>query len=61
MSAQLSIPTSQLCEDLKRVVERQDELHEIGRQSRQYIEKHFSLEAFAKQLSKAYEELGIIK
>ena len=52
---------STLCEDLKRVVERQDELYEIGRQSRQYIEKHFSLEAFAKRLSKAYEELGIIK
>ena len=52
---------STLCEDLKRVVERQDELHEIGRQSRQYIEKNFSLEAFAKRLSKAYEELGIIK
>ena len=45
--------------DLRRLVERRAELEEIGRRGRQYIEKHFSLEAFAGRLRRAYRDLGI--
>lgn len=34
-------------------------LSEIGRQSRQYIEKHYSISAFANRLQKCYQLLGV--
>jgi len=49
-----------LKEDLRRVVDRRDELGEIGRRGRSYIEKHFSLEAFAGRLERTYRELGVV-
>lgn len=45
--------------DLRSLVERRAELGEIGRLGRQYIERHFSLEAFAGRLQSAYRDLGI--
>ena len=33
-------------------------LHELGRQGRRYIEEHYSVEAFARRLGRAYAELG---
>ncbi len=49
-----------LKEDLRRIVARRGELGEIGRRGRRYIEKHFSLEAFAGRLERAYRELGVV-
>ena len=49
-----------LKEDLKCLVHRRSELEEIGRQGRQYVEKHYSLEAFSERLQKAYLDLGIM-
>jgi glycosyltransferase involved in cell wall biosynthesis len=49
-----------LKDDLFRLVERHSELSEIGRRGRTYIEKHFSLEAFACRLERTYRELGIV-
>ncbi|PWB39699.1 MAG: hypothetical protein C3F19_14635 [Rhodocyclales bacterium] len=49
-----------LKEDLRRVMARRGELGEIGRRGRSYIEKHFSLEAFAVRLERTYRELGVV-
>lgn len=49
-----------LKEDLRQLVERRDELGEIGRRGRIYVEKHFSLEAFAGRLERTYRELGVV-
>lgn len=35
-------------------------LPEIGRLSRRYVERHFSLAAFAGRLAKTYKELGVV-
>lgn len=50
-----------LKEDLRSLVEHRSELEAIGRQGRRYIEKYFSLEAFAERLQRAYRDLGIVK
>lgn len=48
-----------LKDDLRRLEIHRDKLEEIGREGRQYIEKHFSLEAFALRLKRAYSDLKI--
>lgn len=48
-------------EDLRRLVLSRDELFVIGQRGRQYVERHFSHEAFAKRLQRAYQDLGILK
>lgn len=48
-----------LKEDLRRLVESRHELEEIGRRGRQYIERYFSVEAFADRLQHTYRDLGI--
>lgn len=35
-------------------------LPDIGRQSRQYVEKYFTLSAFAGRLGRSYKELGVV-
>ncbi|MCC5635734.1 hypothetical protein LC593_07680 [Nostoc sp. CHAB 5844] len=45
--------------DLRELVTNREKLQEIGVKSRQYIEKYFTLEAFAQRLQKAYQDLGI--
>ncbi|MBE9207154.1 glycosyltransferase [Nostoc sp. LEGE 06077] len=47
--------------DLRDLVNCREKLPEIGIKSRQYIEKYFTLEAFAQRLQKAYQDLGIAK
>jgi len=47
--------------DLHSLVSRCDELAEIGRLGRSYIEKYFSIEAFSCRLGNTYRELGVIK
>lgn len=49
-----------LRDDLRRLVQRRHELGEIGRRGRRYVERHFSLEAFADRLGRAYRDLGLM-
>jgi len=51
---------STLKNDLRRLVLARDQLADIGRRSRAYIEKHFTLEAFAERLRRAYLDLGVM-
>ena len=48
-----------LKEDIRAVLRRRGELTEIGRRGRQYVEEHFSPQAFARRLASAYERLGV--
>jgi SAM-dependent methyltransferase len=48
-----------LKDDIRQLVARRGELGEIGRRGLSYIEKHFSLEAFAGRLKHAYQDLGV--
>jgi glycosyltransferase involved in cell wall biosynthesis len=47
--------------DLLSLALRRDELAEIGRLSRSYVEKYYSIEAFSTRLGNTYRELGVIK
>jgi hypothetical protein len=47
--------------DLQSLVLRRDELAEIGRLGRCYVENYYSIEAFSARLGNAYRELGIIR
>ncbi len=47
--------------DLHKLVERRAELGNVGRLGRLYVEKYFSLEAFAGRLRSAYRDLGAIQ
>lgn len=49
-----------LRDDLRSIAKRREELNSIGKQGRQYVETHYSLEAFAGRLSRFYKDLGII-
>jgi hypothetical protein len=46
-------------QDIEELVNNRDRLREIGIKSRQYIEKYFTLEAFADRLKNAYQDLGV--
>lgn len=48
-------------EDLRSLVENSQQLNAIGRRGRLYVEKYFSMEAFARRLEHAYLDLGIMK
>lgn len=48
-----------ITKDLRDLIKRRSEFEDIGKRSRQYIEKYYSLEAFAARLDKAYADLGI--
>ncbi|WP_066377089.1 MULTISPECIES: glycosyltransferase [unclassified Anabaena] len=45
--------------DLLKLYNSREQLRDIGIKSRQYIEKYFTLEAFAQRLQTAYKDLGI--
>lgn len=49
-----------LKKDLRALVLQPQNLEEIGRRGRKYIEKHYTLEAFARRLRIAYRDLGLI-
>lgn len=51
---------STLKEDIRRLVEKRDELAEIGMRGQKYIKKYFTKEAFSKRLGQAYKELGVV-
>jgi hypothetical protein len=48
-----------LRDDLRRLVEAPEQLGELGRRGRAYVEKHFTLEAFSRRLDRAYREIGV--
>ena len=50
---------STLADDLRRVYRERDKLPEIGRRGRRYVERYFSIKAFAGRLERAYRELGV--
>ncbi|MHC4114234.1 MAG: glycosyltransferase family protein [Planctomycetota bacterium] len=50
-----------LRKDIQHFIDNREQLTDIGIKSRQYIEKYFTLEAFAGRLKEAYEELGVLK
>ena len=50
---------SNLKDDLRRFAVDRPALHELGQQGRRYIERHFTPEAFAARLGRAYAELGV--
>lgn len=49
-----------IVKDLRRLIQTKEELSEIGRKGRQYIEKHFSMEAFAGRMRIAYRDIGVL-
>jgi glycosyltransferase involved in cell wall biosynthesis len=50
---------STLKEDIARLTSNREYLHNTGKKGRFYVEKYFSLEAFAARLKDAYERIGI--
>ncbi|HEX3147116.1 MAG TPA: glycosyltransferase [Gemmataceae bacterium] len=45
---------------LEALVKDRQRLHELGRQGRRYIERHYTVEAFSQRLGRAYRELGLM-
>jgi hypothetical protein len=54
----INSPPDQVEAVLRDLVRYRQRLFELGKQGRQYIEKHFSMMAFAMRLKKTYRELG---
>lgn len=50
-----------LKQDIRQLVTHRNDLEDLGRRGRKYIENHFSLEAFAGRLGDVYRELGVMK
>lgn len=46
-------------EDIRRLAANREQLRDIGVRGRQYIEKYFSLDAFAERLKKEYNDIGV--
>lgn len=46
-------------DDIRRLVADRRQLREIGIRGRRYVEQHFSLEAFAERLKRAYRDCGV--
>jgi hypothetical protein len=55
----VNVCAATLKDDLRRVIQQRERLNEIGRAGRAYVEKHFTPEAFARRLERAYRELGV--
>jgi hypothetical protein len=51
---------STLKDDLRRLTLAKDSLPEIGQRSRAYVERHFTVSAFAERLRRAYLDLGVM-
>jgi glycosyltransferase involved in cell wall biosynthesis len=47
--------------DILNLINHREELREIGIKGRQYIEKYFTIDAFANRLKKTYQDLGVMK
>jgi len=51
---------STLKQDIRALLHRRGDLPDIGRRGRAYIERHFTLGAFAGRLEAAYRKLGVM-
>lgn len=51
---------STLKQDICRLFECREKLKEIGCKSRQYIERHYTVEAFAQRLERVYRQIGVM-
>jgi hypothetical protein len=49
-----------LKDDLRQLASDRPQLAEVGRRGRRYIERYFTVEAFAQRLRKAYVDLGVM-
>lgn len=56
----INTTTRTLKNDLRALVHDRANLEQLGRQGRNYVEKHYSMEAFAKRLANAYSDLGVL-
>src|SRR5262249_20673510 len=54
-------PAARLKEVLRELSQDRRRLHELGRQGRRYIEKYFTLPAFASRLERAYRDVAARK
>jgi glycosyltransferase involved in cell wall biosynthesis len=48
-----------LKDDLRNLLIKRNELEEIGKHGRNYIEKYFSIDGVASRLAKVYKDIGI--
>jgi glycosyltransferase involved in cell wall biosynthesis len=55
----VNIHFDSLKNDIRGFAENRDRLEAIGRKGREYVERYFSLEAFAQRLGKVYDKLGV--
>lgn len=55
----VNTPADQVYAVLSDLVRDRAQLHRLGVQGRRYIEMHYTLEAFAARLQRAYDDLGI--
>ena len=56
----INTTASTIKEDLKKILENKENLEKIGKKGRKYIEKYYTMEAFARRLRIAYRDLGLI-
>jgi hypothetical protein len=54
----VNAPADQVEAVLRELVRDRQRLHDLGKQGRRYIERYFSLEAYANRLRRTYRELG---
>lgn len=50
----INVTASSLVSDIRKLLDRPEELHEIGLRGRVYVENYFSIEAFSRRLQSAY-------
>lgn len=55
----INVRPETIIESLREIMCNRAQLTDIGKKSRQYIEQHYGLPAFAGRLRRSYEELGI--
>jgi hypothetical protein len=55
----INVHVHTLKDDIRRLARERASLSDIGRRGRAYIEKHYSVSAFAARLASAYRDLGI--
>lgn len=55
----INVHVRTLKEDIRRLVRVREQLPVTGRRGREYVQKHFSVAAFAARLGRAYAQIGI--
>lgn len=55
----VNIQAATLKQDILRLIEQPEKIAQLGLRGRRYIEGHFSMQAFATRLARAYRDLGV--